>query len=451
MTKSLEEEVRRVIANMDNEQNSQEPRQTRQEQDVPGTTEQDKEPADTIHIHYFPDAIVIHKEGEETPQPDNVVEATLVKPKQPPVYIAYAICSFYLFLILSCIAFQVYEILNPPIATVTIIPKSQIVTLTGTLQLGRVLNPITISQSQTVATTGHGHQDAKNASGYVTFYNGQMNSIFIPAGLILTGSDGVQIVTDQDASIPAANLPQVGQVTVQAHALSPGSKGNIAAYDINQGCCATAIKAVNTNSFYNGQDERNFQTVSKNDIDRAASPLKETLAQSMTGALEGQLKPTEQLSILPCNPIVTSDHRIGDEATQVKVTVSQTCSAIAYNTHVLETKAAQLLTSQALKKLGSGYSVFGEIHVSVKEPTVTQHPNLVFLSFHASGTWVYGLSQTAQEHIKKLIAGKSKQEALQLLASLPGVEQSSIRFTGFGDDTRLPKNSGYIHLTIFVM
>ncbi|HYT42690.1 MAG TPA: baseplate J/gp47 family protein, partial [Methylomirabilota bacterium] len=334
---------------MDNEE------QNSQEQQTPGATEQELEPIDTIHIHYFPDAIVILKEDAETPQQSNVVDSTLFQTKQPPLFIAYAICSFYLFLIFSCIAFQFYMILNPPIATVTIIPKMKTVSLAGTLQLGRLLSPLTISQSQTVPTTGKGHQDARAATGTVTFYNGQLNSIFIPAGLILTGSDGVQIVTDQDASIPASNLPQVGQVTVQAHALSPGSKGNIAAYDINQGCCATAIKAVNSNSFYNGQDERNFQTVSKNDIDRAASPLKATLAQSMSGALEGQLKPSEQLSLLPCSPTVTPNRNVGDEATTLKVIVSLTCSAVAYNTNELENKARALLTFKALSKL-SGYS-----------------------------------------------------------------------------------------------
>ena len=45
-------------------------------------------------------------------------------------------------------AFQCYCIVNPLIATITIIPNRRQVTLSGTVQLGRVLNPITISQSQ---------------------------------------------------------------------------------------------------------------------------------------------------------------------------------------------------------------------------------------------------------------------------------------------------------------
>ena len=58
MTSSLEDEVTRVVAGMDEAQNSQ-------EQQVPGATEQEQEAQETIHIHYFPDAIVILKEEDE--------------------------------------------------------------------------------------------------------------------------------------------------------------------------------------------------------------------------------------------------------------------------------------------------------------------------------------------------------------------------------------------------
>jgi hypothetical protein len=105
---------------------------------------------------------------------------------------------------------------------VTIIPKSQTVTLTGSLQLGRVLQPLTISQSQTTPTTGKGHQDAKQAQGAITFYNGQFSSQTISQGTIFTGSSGVQIITDQEAVVPATNPPIFGQVTISAHAINPG-------------------------------------------------------------------------------------------------------------------------------------------------------------------------------------------------------------------------------------
>ena len=69
-------------------------------------------------------------------------------------------------------------------------------------------------------------------------------------------------------------------------------------------------------------------------------------------------------------------------------------------------------------------------------------PTLVFSSY---STWVYGVSAKMEERIKTLIAGKTKQEALQLLSSLPGVAQVAIAWS---DDTNLPKDTHSIHLML---
>jgi hypothetical protein len=253
----------------------------------------------------------------------------------------------------------------------------------------------------------------------------------------------VQIATDQAAVIPAANPPNLGQTTVQAHAIQTGTQGNIAGYDIDTPCCLTAVKARNTQAFYGGQNERNYQTVTQGDIIGVATTLKTTLTQSMQGALQGQLRAYEQLQALPCSPTVNADHRQGEEATQVKVTMSETCSAITYNTQELELRATQLLTTQATTQVGTGYSLIGDAHVTVKQ--ATEHNKRVVLSFISQGTWVYAVTNTEQQRIKSLIIGKAKQEAARLLASLPGIGQASIRW---GDETKLPKNTEYIRVVL---
>src|SRR5712692_217169 len=326
--------------------------------------------------------------------------------------------------------------------TVTLVPKSEQLMATGRLQLGRILPPITLSQSQTVQTTGHGHQDAKQATGTLPFYNGQFQSVTIAAGTTLTGASGVQIATDQDATIPAESQtipPTLGQVTISAHALVPGIRGNIPPGDINQRCCASSLLVQNTTSFHGGQDERQYQTVLPQDIEQTATPMKATLAQSMQRAFQGQHTPTEHVQLLPCTPTVTADHQIGAEAKQVQVTVSQTCRAVAYNNDILLHRATALLSQQALKELGTGYSLLGDAHVTITQATMTTHTPVV-VSFTCSGTWVYALSQTAQQHIKTLIVGKTKQQALQLLRSLPGVQ--SVTIAGIGDSKKLPDLTG---------
>lgn len=401
---------------------------------------------ETIHIHYYSDAVVMVKEGDDIAQ--EAIETTLasetkntVAEREPVDLCAIGTCLFGLFLVLSCIALQLYIVFNPPIVTVTILPKSQAVTLSGTLQFGRVLSPITLSQSQTVPTTGKGHQDARQATGTVTFYNGLFTSQTVALGTILTGSDGVQVITDQTATIPAGNPPAYGQVTVSAHAINPGVRGNIPTDGINQLCCANAVLAKNTTPFYGGKDERDFQTVTTHDINAAAEALKTTLSLSIQGAFQGQLKNGEAFITPTCTPSMSSDHQPGQEATQVHVTVSETCNAVAYDKNALLAKTTALLSSQAMTELGREYSLRGTVHITSIQATGNNA-----LAFTCQGTWVYALADAVQAHIKSLITGKTKQEALHTMAHLPGIQQVTIE--DLDDHTRVPKNPASIHLVI---
>jgi len=259
---------------------------------------------------------------------------------------------------------------------------------------------------------------------------------------VFTGSDGIQVVTDADANIPAANPPVFGEATVTAHASSASAKGNIPAYDINL-ALSSDLTVKNLAAFTGGQDERDFQVVTRADINDAATPLQATISESMQGALQGALKNDEALLASPCSPTLNADHRVGEEATTVKVTVTFTCSGIAYDTQALESKATQLLTAQAIKKLGTGYSLLGDAQVTVNSASVTRsHPTLVF---SCSGVWVYGISDASQAYIKTLIAGRSRQEALHILMSQPGIDKASIQW---GDDTKLPKDTTKIHFVV---
>ena len=422
-----------ILASIENGKDAPKDIKPLKEKEVPGEYD----------VYIEEERITVVKRPE--PQPE-IIEAVQPPHLQPPPYFAYVALTLSLLLLCYLVTSAFILTFFPPSVTITLLTKSQSIKATGTLQLpARQIPPTTLSQSQTIPTTGRGHQDARSANGYITFYNGLFTSQTVQAGTILTGNDGVQIVTDQNTYIPAANPPSLGYTTVSAHALTKGSSGNISAYDINQACCATAIKAVNTTSFRGGIDERNYQTVTKNDIDTTAATLKTTLSQSLNGALQAQLKQNEQLRILPCTPVVTTDHQIGQETTTVKVTASETCSAVAYNKDALQAQATQVLSTQASKQLGKGYSLLGDIHVTVKQATVTDIHTI--LTFSCSGVWVYALDAQSQARIKTIIAGKTRQEALHILASLPDIRSASIQWS---DDTRLPKNPDNIHIVFFI-
>ncbi len=432
------QEVTKLLASLDAENN--------QEQE-PETEIPDTKTSDTMQDIY----VYIVREREEqdnTRVIDSVAEDTIAKtpePKKydPPFFVAYAIGFMYVLLVLSCLVLQVYLALNPPIATITIIPKSQKITLTGTLQLGRLVSPISLSQTATAPTTGKGHQIARSATGTLTFYNGSFSTQTVYAGTVYTANNGVQVVTDSTVTIPPDNPPMNGQAATTAYAITPGVQGNIPALAIN-GTVSNAVFVKNLRAFTGGQDERYFQTVTKKDIATVVTTLETTLTPSMQGALQGQLHTGEALQQLPCTPAVTADHHPGDETTQVKVTVSETCSAIAYNTQQLAIRVTQLLTHQALRRLGTGYSLIPTVQVTVTQGTLRQQKTAT-ITFIAQGTWVYAIDNIKQQHIKTLITGKTRREALQLLSSLPGIEKVS---TSWDENTKLPKNPGNIYFVV---
>ncbi len=458
---TLEANSNKLVPSL-SEQNSQEPDTEIPSKEEPEPlTSASEEEEELYDVYTIPGGVVILRADE------NVIETTLAgttttegntEQKQAPeqkteplrtgkeqTRLTILTVSFNMFLILSSLLFQLYLLLNPPTATVTLMPKSQQVTLTGMSQLGRILAPLTLSQSQTVPTTGKGHQDAKVAQGTLTFYNGLLTPQTVAAGTVLTGSSGVQIVTAEDAAIPPGNPPTYGQATVPAHAMNPGTRGNIPPGDINQACCANAVLAKNTTPFHGGQDERSFQTVTKQDIATGAATLKPAVAQSMQAALQTHMQQSEEIFVFPCAPTVRADHQPGAEAVQVTVTVAETCSAVAYDKAALQAKATELVSHQARQQLGTGYSLIGNVQVTVNQAEVSHAiPTLVFT---CQGTWVYALSQEAQQQMKQLIAGKSKQEALTLLLSWPGIEQASIRWD---EQTKLPESLNAIHFVIFV-
>ena len=271
----------------------------------------------------------------------------------------------------------------------------------------------------------------------MTFYNAAPTGQTIAAGTLLTGADGMQIVTDEEADIPAVSYPTLGQTTVTAHAIVTGPAGNIQGADMYGPCCRLNVSAVNS-PFTGGQNARNYQEVSQQDIETAAANLKSSLTQSIQAALQTQVHADESQLTLPCQPTVSSDHRAGEEAAQVTVTVSETCTGIAYNGQAFHDLIMSQQEQQASSKLGAHYTLIGSIQTNVEHVTTsTQH---ITLQINSSSTWTYQFTQAQQQHLASLIAGKSKTEATTLLLHEYGVKSVSI------PTDALPTTSSNIHL-----
>src|SRR5262249_41470292 len=156
-------------------------------------------------------------------------------------------------------------------------------------------------------------------------------------------------------------------------------------------------------------------------------------------ALQGQLLQGEQLQEMPCTPAVAADPAIGQEAGNVRVTVSETCQAVAYDGRELVIQATKLLALQARKALGQGYARYGDVNVTVTQ-AVAQGQTAT-LAFTAQGTWIYQINEA---HIEAMVSGKPRLTALRMLTRLAGVARASI--SGIEGNQELPTDVAHIHV-----
>ncbi len=348
-----------------------------------------------------------------------------------------------------------------PAATVTIIPISMQITTTKVVTIvssnantaqqqvpGRRLDAMTFTQAKIVPATGTAQQPAQAARGFITFYNALPAVQTIPAGELLTGADGVEVVTLQSAVIPAGTLASNGQVTVPAQAANAGPQGNIAVNDIYGKCCRDDV-FVSNGLFHGGYDARSYQVVTQQNINQAVFSLKTSLDQSIQAALSRQVQFHETLvGPVPCATLVVTDHKAGEEASHVQVTVRETCRGEAYDTKMLHDLLIQTVTQQATGRLGDGYGLVGDIQASVVRATQDPQQGTAILQVKITSAWTCQFSQARQAQIRLAIRGKTKEEATSLLQHMPGIQTVLI---STGNSAAVPTDVQYIHLNFVVL
>lgn len=349
-----------------------------------------------------------------------------------------------------------------PTATVTITPKSTVsqnmYVITGITSgtpdifkrqvSARLLSSTAQPQSKTVSATGFVNTPGTHATGTLTFVNGSFAPYGVTAGTVFTDAQGVQIANDILAYIPAANPNGgFGRVTVPAHAVTSGSRGNIRAFDFsNMICCAnSSVEVSNTVTFSGGQDPQKYTAVQQSDIDNAASPLKQPLSQSALSSLKGQKHTNEQFVNTPgCQTKVTSNHNAGDRATSVTVTVTAACTGEVYDQLSARTIAADLLKTEK-DKSNVGYALTGNILTTITR-AIADKSGKVTLFINAQGLWVYQFSNALKSQLAGQIAGKTQSQATAILAGQQGV--SKINGISISSGNTLPTDAGKITIVV---
>lgn len=319
--------------------------------------------------------------------------------------------------ILGAYAGILYQCITFPHTLVILYTKATSASITATLNVPvRTLAPVTITRSATIATTGRGHQDAKAATGYITFYNGLSTGQTVLAGTVLTGRDGVQIALTQDAIIPAADPtttpPTDGYVTVSAQAIQTGVKGNIAAYDVFI-VFSSSLTVKNLAAFTGGRDARTYRAVAAHDLTTLTSTANDSVTQAFPTAFP--LQPGEAAIPTTCTTKATPDHQTGEEAQTVTLTLAKTCSAVAYSQSQLYRAATQAFMQT---RPARNYHLVGSVHTTVK--------SVAPLTVDLRGKWAYTFSPVYKQFLAEGIAGDSPEKARAYLLKTGVISYASV-------------------------
>jgi serine/threonine protein kinase len=390
--------------------------------------------------------------------------APISRRRRPRRLVAFVLLALVVLLIIGSLPFLVpylLSIIPASAATVTIIPASKhldktytLLAVTGTpdptqMQVqARIISYTTPTKSMTVNATGKGHQDATAAKGTLILTNASEN---ITIGSVnISGSSGVLVTNDA-----AFVLTIGGTTTVSAHAVNPGSGGNISAYDINGtygiatfGTQNGTVYVQNTSAFTGGQDAFDYVFVQQSDVDNVTNSLEGQLMSAAQTVVQNQIHANEQkVQDIQCTPRVKSNHQANDKAANVTVQVAVTCSAEVYVPQDMKAMASQLLGADASSQLGANYALIGDTVTGT--PTVASLPTdngTVSYMVEAQGIWVYQFSTAQKQSFAQSIAGKTQADTTALLLKQQGVTKISINSSGFGN--ALPSSAGDIKFVI---
>jgi len=166
--------------------------------------------------------------------------------------------------------------------------------------------------------------------------------------------------------------------------------------------------------------------------------------------MQPQVRPGETLiTPLPCTTKVSSDHATGEEATQVRVSLDDTCQAVVYQTQSLQELLRQLLSQEVVHQLGTGYHL-SRAEVQRQVLRVQQQNgqgSMLSMQVKATGMGIYQFTLEQMQHLKRMIAGKSKTQATRLLLAQPGVSTVSVEIIGRQIET-LPTEMSSIALLV---
>lgn len=158
------------------------------------------------------------------------------------------------------------------------------------IRVPAVLLPLqTFTTTVQVIPTGIKTYPATTAHGILTLTNGSVLSEELPKGMIFSGKDGVEVITDTTVFVPAGSAAGYGYTTVAAHAFVSGVRGNLQAFNINQ-VFGTSLFVRNLQTFRGGKEAYSVKVVTQQDKETAQGIGRGILQRRISGLLDSPCK-----------------------------------------------------------------------------------------------------------------------------------------------------------------
>jgi hypothetical protein len=153
------------------------------------------------------------------------------------------------------------------------------------IRVPAVLLPLkTFTSTVAIIPTGMKTFPATVAHGTLTITNGSILAEELPKGMIFTGKDGVEVITDATAFVPAGSAAGYGVAYVSAHAAMSGKSGNIPTLDIDT-VEGSSIYVRNLYPFTSGAESYRVKFITVQDRQNALAQARVTLLRPTLSGL----------------------------------------------------------------------------------------------------------------------------------------------------------------------
>jgi len=281
---------------------------------------------------------------------------------------------------------------------------------------------VEVTGEKTRSTTGT-KLIGEKAKGSVQIANGNAASINLVAGTILTSSGGLKFVTDSEASVSGQLLPgSPGTQLVNVTAGDIGANYNLAKGEIFAvGNFSKSLVAGTSQTDFSGGSSQQISAVSKEDQSALETELKNELTQNAKDQLSSKVTDTQVFIDDLVSVDISSesfDHKVGDEAGNLKLTLTLKATAILADKAKLLEYAGNVLS----QKTPDGYVLRStQITFQFAKDKVTMNANfLPKVDTDALIVKVSGKSLLAAKNYLMLVPGFTRVE-IALKPRLPGI------------------------------